>query len=435
MYRVAMLSLHTCPLAALGGKESGGMNVYVRDLSRELGRRGLFVDVFTRSQNPDVPQVGDLGPNARVIHLKAGPEAPYDKNLVYAHTAEFTGNLKKFARKENIAYDLVHSHYWLSGLVARQLRLDWKTPVIQMFHTLGELKNQVARSKEQRETQLRVETEREIMSFADRLIAANPLEKAQMIWLYGADPAKIEVIPCGVDLKLFHPIPRDEAKAYLEMPQDHRMVLFVGRIEPLKGIDVLIEAMALLLKDKDELRDEVCLCIIGGDPDADADTLNREISRLQRMRETLGIADVVTFLGKRAQDTLPYHYSAAEVCVVPSHYESFGMVALEAMACGTPVIASKVGGLTFTVRDGRTGFLVPSDDPRALADQLSLLLTDGNLRRTMGQQAVQLSERYSWSIVAGQVVAAYRDLATHPRPQICCRDSPLPTGTEARCCD
>lgn len=435
MYRVAMLSLHTCPLAALGGKESGGMNVYVRDLSRELGRRGLFVDVFTRSQNPDVPQVGDLGPNARVIHLKAGPEAPYDKNLVYAHTAEFTGNLKKFARKENIAYDLVHSHYWLSGLVARQLQLDWKTPVIQMFHTLGELKNQVARSKEQRETQLRVETEREIMSFADRLIAANPLEKAQMIWLYGADPAKIEVIPCGVDLKLFHPIPRDEAKAYLEMPQDHTMVLFVGRIEPLKGIDVLIEAMALLLKDKDERSDEVCLCIIGGDPDADADTLNREISRLQRMRETLGIADVVTFLGKRAQDTLPYHYSAAEVCVVPSHYESFGMVALEAMACGTPVIASKVGGLTFTVRDGRTGFLVPSDDPRALADQLSLLLTDGNLRRTMGQQAVQLSERYSWSIVAGQVVAAYRDLVTHTRPQICCRDSPLSTGTEARCCD
>ena len=435
MYRVAMLSLHTCPLAALGGKESGGMNVYVRDLSRELGRRGLFVDVFTRSQNPDVPQVGDLGPNVRVIHLKAGPEAPYDKNLVYAHTAEFTSNLKKFARKESISYDLVHSHYWLSGLVARQLRLDWKTPVIQMFHTLGELKNQVARSKEQRETQLRVETEREIMSFADRLIAANPLEKAQMIWLYGADPAKIEVIPCGVDLKLFHPIPRDEAKAYLEMPQDHTMVLFVGRIEPLKGIDVLIEAMALLLKDKDELSDEICLCIIGGDPDADADTLNREISRLQRMRETLGIADVVTFLGKRAQDTLPYHYSAAEVCVVPSHYESFGMVALEAMACGTPVIASKVGGLTFTVRDGRTGFLVPSDDPRALADQLSLLLTDGNLRRTMGQQAVQLSERYSWSIVAGQVVAAYRDLATHTRPQICCRDSPLPTGTEARCCD
>ena len=411
------------------------MNVYVRDLSRELGRRGLFVDVFTRSQNPDVPQVGDLGSNARVIHLKAGPEAPYDKNLVYAHTAEFTGNLKKFARKENIAYDLVHSHYWLSGLVARQLQLDWKTPVIQMFHTLGELKNQVARSKEQRETQLRVETEREIMSFADRLIAANPLEKAQMIWLYGADPAKIDVIPCGVDLKLFHPIPRDEAKAYLEMPQDHTMVLFVGRIEPLKGIDVLIEAMALLLKDKDELSDKVCLCIIGGDPDADADTLNREISRLQRMRETLGIANVVTFLGKRAQDTLPYHYSAAEVCVVPSHYESFGMVALEAMACGTPVIASKVGGLTFTVRDGRTGFLVPSDDPRALADQLSLLLTDGNLRRTMGQQAVQLSERYSWSIVAGQVVAAYRDLVTHTRPQICCRDSPLSTGTEARCCD
>ncbi|TKJ31663.1 MAG: glycosyl transferase family 1 [Chloroflexi bacterium B3_Chlor] len=430
-----MLSVHTCPLAALGGKESGGMNVYVRDLSRELGRRGLFVDVFTRSQNPDVPQVGDLGPNARVIHLKAGPEAPYDKNLVHAHTAEFTANLKEFARKENIGYDLVHSHYWLSGLVARQLQSEWKTPVMQMFHTLGELKNQVARTNEQQETPLRLESEREIMSFADRLIAANPLEKAQMIWLYGADPTKIEVIPCGVDLELFHPIPRDEAKACLEMPQDHRMMLFVGRVEPLKGIDVLIEAMALVLKDKDVLQDEVCLCIIGGDPDADADSLDREMSRLQRVREKLGIADVVTFHGKRDQDTLPYHYSAADVCVVPSHYESFGMVALEAMACGTPVIASKVGGLTFTVRDGQTGFLVPSDDQRALADKLSLLLTDGNLRRTMGQQAVQLSKRYSWSIVAEQVVAAYRDLAGHTRPQVCCRGSPQLSTTKTCCCD
>jgi len=313
-----MLSVHTCPLATLGGKESGGMNVYVRDLSRELGRRGLFVDVFTRSQNPDIPQVRDLGPNARVIHLKAGPEAPYDKNLVYSHLAEFTNNLREFAARENIAYHLIHSHYWLSGVVARQLQVEWKTPVMQMFHTLGKLKNQVARSTEERETPLRVETERQIMSFADRLIAANPLEKAQMIWLYGAEPAKVEAIPCGVDLDLFHPIPRDEAKAYLEMPQHHKMVLFVGRIEPLKGIDVLIEAMALVLKEVDELRDEICLCIIGGDPDADAHNMDQEMSHLQQMREKLGIADVVTFLGKKAQDTLPYHYSAAEVCVVPS---------------------------------------------------------------------------------------------------------------------
>jgi D-inositol-3-phosphate glycosyltransferase len=435
VYRLAVLSVHTCPLATLGGKETGGMNVYVRDLSRELGRRGFYVDVFTRSQNPNMPQVGDLGPNARVIHLKAGPEAPYDKNLVYSHLPEFTDNVREFAARENIKYDLIHSHYWLSGVVARQLRTEWSTPVLQMFHTLGKLKNQVARSREQRETPHRVEAEHQIMSFADRLIAANPLEKAQMIWLYGADPARIEVIPCGVDVSLFHRIPRDEAKAYLEMPEHHRMVLFVGRIEPLKGIDVLMEAMALVLEQMHELRDEICLCIIGGDPDAGVDDLDQEMSRLQQMREQLGIDEVVTFLGKKAQDALPYHYSAAEVCVVPSHYESFGMVALEAMACGTPVIASKVGGLTFTVREGQTGFLVPSDDPRALADRLRLLLADEQLRHAMGRQAIQLSQRYSWSVVASQVVAAYRNLVAQARAQVCCRDSYERSATRASCCE
>ncbi|MGB9299262.1 MAG: glycosyltransferase, partial [Anaerolineae bacterium] len=341
MYRLAMLSVHTCPKAALGGKETGGMNVYVRDLSRELGRRGFIVDVFTRSQDPDAPRIVDLGPNARVIHLKAGPEAPYDKNLVHNHIDEFTDNLLEFARREDVAYHLVHSHYWLSGLVARRLRREWNTPVMHMFHTLGKLKNRVAKSEADLEAPLRVESEREIINSVDRLVAANPLEKAQMIWLYGADPTKIEVIPCGVDLELFYPRARSEAEAYLDMPVHHKMVLFVGRVEPLKGIDVLIEAMALVLEKHTDLRDDICLCVIGGEPDADAADMDREMARLQDMRETLGIADVVAFLGKRAQPALPFHYYAAEVCVVPSHYESFGMVALEAMACGTPVIASR----------------------------------------------------------------------------------------------
>lgn len=435
MYRVAMLSVHTCPLAALGGKETGGMNVYVRDLSRELGRRGLSVDVFTRSQHPDLPRVGELGPNARVIHLKAGPEAPYDTNSIYDYRSEFTRNLKRFVEEEDIAYHLIHSHYWLSGAVALQLQRQWRIPIMHMFHTLGKLKNQVARSRSEMETPRRVATERRIMDLADRLVAANPLEKAQMTWLYGAHPAKIEVIPCGVDLELFRPIPEAEAKAHLEMPDQHRMVLFVGRIEPLKGIDVLIEAMALVVQQTDHLREEICLCIIGGDPDANADEMDREMSRLQAMRERLGIADVVTFLGRREQDKLPYHYSAADVCVVPSHYESFGMVALEAMACGTPVIASKVGGLTFTVKDGHTGFLVPNDDPRALAEKLRLLLTNERLRRRMGEQASRLAKRYGWSVVAGQIVATYRDLVTHGRPQVCCRESASPGTTRMGCCE
>lgn len=434
MYRLAMLSVHTCPNAALGGKETGGMNVYVRDLSRELGRRGFTVDVFTRSQDPDVPRVVDLGPNARVIHLKAGPEAPYDKNLVHDHIDEFTDNLLEFARREDFAYHLVHSHYWLSGLVARQIRREWNTPVMHMSHTLGKLKNRVAKSQADLEAPVRVESEREIINSVDRLVAANPLEKAQMIWLYGADPTKIEVIPCGVDLELFYPRARSEAQAYLDMPAHHKMVLFVGRVEPLKGIDVLIEAMALVLEKHTDLRDDICLCVIGGEPDADAAKMDREMARLQDMRETLGIANVVTFLGKREQVALPFHYSAAEVCVVPSHYESFGMVALEAMACGTPVVASRVGGLTFTIQDGSTGFLVPNDDPKALAEKLSLLLTDGAMRQEMGQRAVTHSKRYGWPIVAGQIVAAYRDLVTRALPQVCCRDS-RDAATTMGCCE
>ena len=422
MYRVAMLSVHTCPMAALGGKESGGMNVYVRDLSRELGRRGFSVDVFTRSQNPDLPRIAELGPNARVVHLPAGPEAPYDKNLVYNYVGEFARNLLQFASVEDLTYHVVHSHYWLSGLVAHILRREWNTPVLQMFHTLGKVKNRVARNADQLESTRRVECERQIINFADRLVAANPLEKAQMIWLYGADPARIESIPCGVDLELFRPRSRGEASAYLDMPPEHKMVLFVGRIEPLKGVDVLIRAMALVVQKHPELRDELCLCIIGGEAEASHEHMDREMRRLQEMREGLGIADVVTFLGKREQVTLPYHYSAAEVCVVPSHYESFGMVALEAMACGTPVIASKVGGLTFTVKDGRTGFLVPNDDPNSLAEKLSLLLTNPTLRREMGQQAAELATHYGWSSVAGQIIAAYRDLVTHGRPQVCCSE-------------
>jgi D-inositol-3-phosphate glycosyltransferase len=432
-----MLSVHTCPKAALGGKESGGMNVYVRDLSRELGRRGFTVDVFTRSQDPTIPTVCSLGTNARVIHLKAGPQAPYDKNLVFDHLEEFTDNLLDFARSEDLSYHVIHSHYWLSGLVAVRLQEQWDIPVMHMFHTLAKLKNRVAKNDGEFEPALRVDSERQVINSVDRLTAANPLEKAQMIWLYGADPAKIEVIPCGVDLELFHPRPQDEAKARLEseFPPNHKMVLFVGRIEPLKGIDVLLKAMALVLREHEELRERICLCIIGGNPDADGANMDREMARLHEMRERLGISDVVTFLGKRDQQALPYHYSAAEVCVVPSHYESFGMVALEAMACGTPVIASRVGGLTFTVQDGRTGFLVPSDDPEELAEKLALLLSDEDLRRQMGLRAADLSRRYGWPIVAGQIIAGYRDLVTHGRRQVCCRDTRDATASTSGCCE
>jgi len=414
--RVAMLSVHTCPLAALGGKETGGMNVYVRDLSRELGRQGVAVDCFTRSQNPNIPRVSHrLGPKARVIHVPAGPEAPYDKNRVADHIPQFVSGVLDFARREGVQYDVIHSHYWLSGLAARELRRAWGMAVLQMFHTLGQMKNSVANSPDEWEPERRIEGEAEVMDCADLLIAATPLERAQMVWLYGADAAKIAVVPCGVDLGLFHPIPPEEAKRALGLPSSRRIILFVGRIEPLKGIDTLLRAMALVAPQIPHWREDLSVIIIGGAPGAGVDRVNAELARLERLRAELGIEDLITFQGAEVQDTLTYYYSAAEMVVMPSHYESFGMVALEAMACGTPVVGSRVGGLAFSIQDGQTGYLVPERDPEALAARIRLLLHDGDLRQQLGRRAAQWAGRYGWPVVADQIVDLYGQVQPAPK--------------------
>jgi D-inositol-3-phosphate glycosyltransferase len=412
-----MLSVHTCPLAMLGGKETGGMNVYVRDLSRELGRRGIAVDCFTRSQNPNLPSISTkLGPNGRVIHLPAGPEAPYDKNLIADHLPEFTQGVLDFARREGLHYEVIHSHYWLSGLAARNLARAWDAPIVHMFHTLGQMKNSVAASPQEWETERRIRGEEEVMAIADRLVAATPLERAQMVWLYGADAAKIDVVPCGVDLDLFAPIPQDEAKQVLGLPPERCVILFVGRIEPLKGIDTLLRAIALLAPEMPCWRDELSVVIIGGAPGAGIDQVNAELERLERLRAELGIEDLVTFQGAQDQDTLVYYYSAAEMTVMPSHYESFGMVALESMACGTPVVASRVGGLAFNVQDGRTGFLIPDGDAELLASRMRLLLQDRELRETLGQQAREWAGRYGWPAIADQMLELYEQALPLARP-------------------
>ncbi|MBL7063830.1 MAG: glycosyltransferase [Anaerolineae bacterium] len=427
--RIAMLSVHTCPLATLGGKETGGMNVYVRDLSHELARRGHRVDVYTRSQDPSVPRIDDgtrnqvfrkepgfshakgLGGGTRVIHLPAGPEHPYSKHLVYDHLPEFVEGVLAQAETDSIRYDILHSHYWLSGVVARELRGRWSTPIVHMFHTLGKMKDAVAQRPEERETARRIAVETEIMRFADVLIAATPAEKEQLARLYSADPSRIRVISPGVDTERFYPIPAAQAKERIGLCPDRRIILFVGRIEPLKGIDNLLQAMAQIIGGRPELGEVLCVPIIGGDPDRIRE--DDEMVRLQELREELGIGDVVTFLGAKDQDTLQYYYSAAEMVVMPSDYESFGMVALEAMACGTPVIASDVGGLPFLVRHGRTGYRVPARDPATLAAKITQLLTDEGLRRRVGQRAACWAESYAWPRIADRIEAVYTGLVGH----------------------
>lgn len=410
MYRIAMLSYHTCPLATLGGKDTGGMNVYVRELTRQLGKMGIHVDVFTRSQDEHVPHVlHDLGYGNRVVHVPAGPEVPLPKKELAEYIPQFVQGVDAFAKEKGIQYDIIHSHYWMSGIAAASLSDLWAgTPILHMFHTLGEMKNRIARTEAEREGEYRLNGERQVLRRVDRIVVATLAELTQLRFLYKADASKMVVIPPGVDLGHFYPIPSDEAKLYVGLKPEDRMVLFVGRIEPLKGVDTLIHAMCCIqLKDTSR---PVHLAIIGGDPSASRESMTVEMKRLQALCDELALGQTVVFLGKRDQDKLPYFYSAAEVLVMPSHYESFGMVALEAMACGTPVIASEVGGLAYLVRDGETGFTIPAEEPDTLCEKLTWLLNDRELHEKMSGQAAKYAQDYAWEKVAAQIVNAYSDL-------------------------
>lgn len=410
LQRIAMLSVHTCPLATLGGKKTGGMNVYVRDFSRELARHGFAVDVFTRSEDDCQPTIRhDLGFGARVIHIKAGPEKPIPVINIADYLDDFVDGVRHFAEQEGLTYDLIHSHYWMSGLVAEGLKKTWgNIPIIQMFHTLGHMKNRIALAQKEQVPEKRLHGEYHVMSFVDRIVAATPAEYAQLHWLYGADISKVVTISPGVDLERFSPIPQEIAKENVGIPAGAKNILFAGRIEPLKGVDTLLKAISLIQKLAPEVIKNVSVAIIGGDPWSD--NPDAEMARLQEMRRGLGVIDIVTFLGAKDQDVLPNFYAAAEMVVMPSHYESFGMVALESMAMGTPVVASEVGGLAFLIKDGVNGFLVPSRDPEALAERIFTLLTDRSCQEQLGRQAYANARRYDWAIIVEQMLDVYGDV-------------------------
>ncbi len=377
---------------------------------------GVHADVFTRSQDEHVPHVlHDLGCGNRIVHIPAGPETPLPKEELFNHIDTFTSNIQDFANQKEIRYDVVHSHYWLSGLAALKLREKWDVPVIHMFHTLAHLKNQIAKNPAEMEGKLRISSERRIVKDTDALVAATPTEQEQLLKYYGAEAKKITVLPPGVDLKRFYPIPQDEAKAVIGIPSNEKVILYVGRIEPLKGIDNLLKAIAFLRK-----ADVLATCphyvaIIGGDPDKPREFLDQEMRHLQDLNQRLGLDDMVVFLGKKDQDSLPYYYSASEVVVMPSHYESFGMVALEAMACGTPVIATRVGGLQHLVQNEITGLSVPDDDPKTLSEQLMRALCKEGLRDELRTNGLEFAKNYSWNIITNRLITLYQELGFQSR--------------------
>ena len=404
--RIGLISVHTCPLAALGGKETGGMNVYVREVARHLGRLGLAVDVFTRSQTPGVPEVVPLGPGARVVHIEAGPQRPMPTVEIVAELAAFIDGVEAFQRRTPGGYALVHGHYWLSGLVAVELARRWgRTPVVQMFHTLGVVKNALADDPGEWVPQVRLDAEATVAGRADRIVAATSLERAELAWYCGAADDRVRTIPCGVDVDLFSPGSSAAARARLGLDAEW-VLLFVGRPAPVKGLEVLLQALARLKADG-LARADVRLVIVGGDRDEGRDD---ERTRLRALADTLGVGAWVDFQGPKLQSALPDYYRAADLCLVPSHHETFGMAALEAMACGATVVASRVGGLATTIQSGITGVLVPPRDDAALAAAIASLLADAPRRRSLGRHATRWAQGYAWPSVARALVEVYDEL-------------------------
>lgn len=396
MRRIALLSFHGCPVARLGEKDTGGMNVYVLQIAKEFGKMGVCVDVYTRSHDPKDPQIVELGDGARVIHLKAGPY--YEtKETLYQYIPAFVDNLTEFQETQSLSYDIIYSHYWFSTRVGEALSKKWDVPHVSTFHTLAKTKL-MARAGE-KESELRESVERRVMEQVDGIIVSTEQEREDIVRHYKTSPHKIQVIAPGVNLDIFQSKDKNEAKQALGLVEK-RVIVYVGRIEPIKGIDILLNAVAQLDRTEDTK-----VLIVGGSPGED-----HELDRLKTLSETLGIENTVTFTGAVRQSMLPDFYSAADVYVLPSYSESFGLAALEAMACGTPVVVSRVGGLKTFINDGETGYLIPWQCPDPFAQRIEMLLANPSLRNAMGKAAQVKAQEMSWSGVAERMLGFFECL-------------------------
>jgi D-inositol-3-phosphate glycosyltransferase len=391
-----MISEHASPLAALGGEDSGGQNVYVAELARRLGTMGHEVDVFTRQDNPLLPEIVPFAEEVRVINLPTGPAKRIPKDDLFPYMASFRDAFYRFARDEPTAYDLVHANFWMSGWVACEAKRDLGLPFAQTFHALGAIKRREQGGADTSPPE-RPAAEFRIVEEADRILATCPAEVEELTELYDTDPARLSLVPCGVDVGAFRPVDKKEARRALGLP-DRPTVVYVGRLVPRKGVATLIEAFALLPRGLDAQ-----LVIVGGEPGG-----SPEIAQLSALAEGLKVREGVIFAGSRPQGELYRYYGAADAAVSVPHYEPFGMTPLEAMACATPVVGSEVGGIKTSVADGASGFLVPPKRAEVLADRLLRLLSDGKLRDRMGRAARRrVEERYTWERVARLAAAAF----------------------------
>ena len=402
--RIALMSVHTSPLHQPGTGDAGGMNVYIVELSRRLAELGIDVEIFTRATTGALDPVVELAPGVLVRHVTAGPYEGLSKEDLPGQLCAFTsGVLRTEAMHEPGYYDLIHSHYWLSGQVGWLAKERWGVPLIHSMHTLGKVKNGALALGDDPEPTARLIGEDQVVDAADRLIANTDQEAGELVRLYGADPDRVVTVNPGVDLDRFRPGSRAAARATVGLPLDASVLLFVGRIQPLKAPDVLLRAAAAMIQRDPSQRSKLVVAIVGGPSGSGL----AEPTHLHRLARRLGIADVVRFVKPVDQDGLADWYRAADLCVVPSYSESFGLVAIEAQACGTPVVAANVGGLATAVADGRSGVLVPGHDPEDYATEISRLLESPRLIGAFSEHAVRHAARFGWAATAAATAQVY----------------------------
>lgn len=407
--RVAVVAYHSSPLHEPGSGDAGGMTVYVRALAHALAMRGVHTDVFTRSSSATERPVF-LGPNVRVVPIAAGPREEVAKELLPGYIDEFVDGVRAFATMQRISYDVLHTHYWQSGVAGRSLAKAWSVPLVHSNHTLGRVKNQTLAPGDAPEPDVRIRGEERVIAAADVLIASTDAEYQQLACLYGAAHDKLKVLPPGVDHELFVPGDRAAARAALGWSPDVPVCLYVGRIQPLKGIDLAVRALAHLGSSGAQL------VVVGGASGAGGQA---EEERLRKLAAELEVSGRVTFTGPQPQERLPRFYAASDVVVVCSHSESFGLTALEAQACGRPVVGTPVGGLSHIVGEGESGYLVDDRDPVIFAERISKIIESPDLADAFGRAAHRAARSFTWEATAHSFAELYECLVHERWPELC----------------
>lgn len=412
-HTIALISDHASPLAALGGVDSGGQNVYVNKVAHHLALLGYQVDVFTRRDSDHLPESVQLAEQVRVIHVPAGPPCPLPKEMLLEWMDDFTAFILHYCARQPRPYTLLHANFWMSGLVAAEVKRVLGIPFVVTFHALGRVRR-LHQGPADGFPDRRFEIEERIVTEADGILAQCPQDREDLLTLYHADPARLSIVPCGFDPTEFWPIPQAEARQHLGVAPHDFLILQLGRLVPRKGVDTVIRSLAQLVHKQ---KVSAHLLIVGGESEEPDPRRTPEIARLQTIALQESVADRVTFVGRRGRDRLRLYYSAADLFVTTPWYEPFGITPLEAMACGTPVIGSRVGGIQYTVREGETGFLVPPQQPAALAACLARLLQEPDLRHRLGQQAIQhVNRHFTWEKVATRLADAYERVIVASQP-------------------